>query len=414
VVAQWVALAVGAVMLAALVARTLPPRPLPAGVRADVDRDFTAEQQARAAAYQRATRPLGILAVLISSLWILVLGFTSLGSDWMRSVGTSAWAQVVLGLGAILVMGRLLTLPTSIRGRMLALRAGLATGSWRSWAWDQAKGLAVSLVLALAAAGGLVWVMGLLPQSWWWVAAVAAVALVVLLSFVLPVLVEPLFLRFRPLAPGEQRHELLALGERAEVEIADVLVADASRRTTALNAYVSGFGATRRVVVFDTLVERAPAGEVEVVVAHELGHVVHRDVAVGTAIAAVAAGLGVVALSLALSWGWLLERAGAAYGPTMLPLALALGTLAGLVASPLQAALSRRVEAHADRFALELASSTADPATVAATYSAMQRRLALDNLAPLRPNRLLYVWFATHPSVPERLALTRDWLARRD
>lgn len=405
-------LAVGAVLLAALVVRTLPPRPLPAGVRPDVDRDFSVAEQERAAAYQRATRPLGVLAVLISSLWMLVLGLTPMGADWVRAVGSGAWAQVVLGLGGILVAGRALTLPASARGRVLALRAGLATGSWAAWAWDQTKALVLSLVLALVAAGGLVWVMGLLPRSWWWVVAVAAAALVALLSFVLPVLVEPLFLRFRPLAPGEQRQQLLALGERAGVEVADVLVADASRRTTALNAYVSGFGATRRVVVFDTLLDRAPAGEVEVVVAHELGHVVHRDVPIGTAVAAGAAGLGVVGLSLVLSWDWLLERAGATPGPPVLPLVLALGTLAGLVTSPMQAALSRRVEADADRFALELASVTAEPAAVAATYAAMQRRLALDNLAPLQPNRLLYLWFATHPSVPERLALTRDWLAR--
>ena len=116
----------------------------------------------------------------------------------------------------------------------------------------------VSLVLALLALAALLWLVSARPQSWWWIGALGAAGLVVLLSFVLPLLVEPLFLRFRSLEPGPVRDDVLGLARTADLAVADVLVADASRRTTALNAYVSGFGPTRRVVVFDTLLRRTP------------------------------------------------------------------------------------------------------------------------------------------------------------
>src|SRR5690606_18534529 len=139
-------------------------------------------------------------------------------------------------------------------------------------------------------------------------AAVGAAALVVLLSFVLPMVVEPLFLRFAPMAAGPVRDRLVELARRAGTPVRQVLVADASRRSRAMNAYVSGLGPTRRVVAFDTLLS-APPPEVAAVVAHELAHARYRDVAAGTARGALVAATAVTGLYLLGRWPPLLRLA---------------------------------------------------------------------------------------------------------
>jgi STE24 endopeptidase len=412
------AVLVGGVVVLALAALFVVPwRTLPAGAPAvapDVGRDFSGAEQARSRGYHRAARPTSLASMAVSLLWTLGLGLTTWGADWVTNSANVAWAQVVLGLGSLLLAGRLLTLPFAVAGRRLALRAGLAAGSWRTWCLDVLKGTLLSLVITLAAAGALIGLARWRPGSWWWWAAAGAGVVVVLLSFILPVVVEPLFLRFSPLPEGAVRQDLLDLARRDGVVVADVLVADASRRTTALNAYVSGFGPTRRVVLFDTLLEQAPPAQTRLVVAHELGHVVNRDVVVGTAFAAVGAALTVLALSLALSWTWLLNRVGASgpADPAVLPLVLALAVLLGAVTAPAQSLVSRRVEARADVHALDLAAGS-DAAEAAHTYALMHKRLAVTNLADLTPNPLRYLWFASHPSTARRIALIRGWASLR-
>jgi STE24 endopeptidase len=181
-------------------------------------------------------------------------------------------------------------------------------------------------------------------------------------------------------------------------------VADASRRTRAVNAYVSGFGATRRIVVYDTLLERADPAEVRSVVAHELGHAKLRDVVTGTVLGALGAGASVIALYLLGYWTALLRRAGVASiaEPRSIALLLAVAAIAGLAAGPVQNLVSRRIEARADRHALAL---TDDPAT----FAAMQERLSALNLSDPDPNRIEYLLFASHPSTVERVAMARAY-----
>jgi STE24 endopeptidase len=180
-----------------------------------------------------------------------------------------------------------------------------------------------------------------------------------------------------------------------------VLVADASRRTTALNAYVSGFGATRRIVVYDTLLT-TPRPEVELVVAHELGHAAHDDVLSGTLVGALGAATGAVLL-FALS-GLVRRRTGIASmaDPRAAGVLLGLVSLAGVLSGPAQNVVSRHVEARADVHALDL---TRAPAT----FVAMQNRLASANLSDLSPDVVEYVLYASHPTAPERIALARAW-----
>jgi STE24 endopeptidase len=191
------------------------------------------------------------------------------------------------------------------------------------------------------------------------------------------------------------------------VPVRDVLVADASRRTTRVNAYVSGLGRTRRVVVYDTLVRASHQDELALVVAHELAHVRHRDVLWGTAASAVAAA-GAVLLAVVLFDRGSLDRLLGVEGlgdPLAAPGLLLLAAAGGLLAAPVANLASRWSEARADWVALEV---TRDPATAVA----VERRLALENRADLRPNRLLLALFASHPSTMARIAQAWLWAER--
>lgn len=271
--------------------------------------DFTPEHIARARALRRGVLPAVAGSWAVSTALLLALGLTSGGARLIGAFG-DAWALRVLGAAvSLVVLPQLLTLPFAARGRVVRARFGLVTQGWGGWALDQARGLLVSLPLALGALFAVYALAG--TTRWWWAwAAGGAAAVTFLLSFVAPLVFEPLFSTFTPMEPGPLRDALLALAARDGVRVRDVLVADASRRTTALNAYVSGYGRTRRIVAYDTLLGTASAREVELVVAHELGHVVHRDVPRGTAFGALGAALGVCVLAAVVSWGPLLSTAG--------------------------------------------------------------------------------------------------------
>jgi STE24 endopeptidase len=269
---------------------------------------------------------------------------------------------------------------------------------------DVLKGYAVSVVLGGLALLGFYALTRYVPRWWWAWGSGAAAVLVVLLSFILPVLVEPIFNKFTPMPDGPLRTELVAMAARDGVPVRDVLVADASRRTKAVNAYVSGLGPTRRIVVYDTLLEKTDPAEVRSVVAHELGHAKDQDVLTGTALGALGAAAAVVAVYLLGSWTGLLRLAGvdSIAEPRALPLVLAVAAVAGLVSGPAQSLVSRKVEARADAHALAL---TADPVT----FEAMQARLSTVNITDPDPNRLEHLHFGTHPSTVERMAAARAY-----
>ena len=393
------------VALGVALAVAVPWDPLPgADLDGDPSRDFTAEQIAREVAFHRAVRPWSYGSLVLGLLVAVALGLTRAGARVVAAMPGRWVGQVVLGTLALAVLGRLATLPLSARSEVVLRRYGLSTQTWATWLVDVAKGVLVGAALTSLALLALVALARRAPRTWWAWGAATTAALVVAGSFAYPLVVEPVFNRFQPLPAGELRTDLLALAERDGVDVDDVLVADASRRTTAVNAYVSGFGSSRRIVVYDTLVAQATPAEVRLVVAHELGHADEDDVLVGTLLGALGAAAAVVALALVLSWRPLLRRAGAdgMADPRVVPLVLALVSVASLLLAPASNVVSRRIEARADVHALDL---TRDPTTFVET----QKRLALSNLSDLDPHPLAYAFFATHPGVVERLALAREW-----
>jgi STE24 endopeptidase len=351
-----------------------------------------------------------ILADMLLGLAVVaVLAFTPAGQD---ALGIVDGLPAVLGaflLGVLIVgLSALVRLPLTVwLGLLHERRFGFSRESSAAFALDRLKGVTIGAVLTGAALAGLVFSARVFPSAWPLVAGAAAALLVLLLGFVAPVVLEPVFNRFRPLEDSALRDAVLRLADRSGVPVREVLVADASRRTTKLNAYVSGLGATRRVVLFDTLIESASEPEVLTVVAHELGHRRFRHVAFGTAIAMAGAAAYVLVLWALLSSQAVLDALGASGpgDPKLAAFAILAGSLLGLAAAPFQAALSRRWEYACDRFAL---AQTGDLGAFELAF----RQLAEANLPDPAPPRLFYLWFFSHPTIPERVAAARSSAAR--
>jgi STE24 endopeptidase len=346
-----------------------------------------------------------ILADLAIGLALLALvSLTAPGQALSAVVDPLPEALGALVLGAlVVVLSALVRLPLSIwLGLTHEREFGFSRQSGREYALDRVKAVGIGAGLTGLGMAGLTGAAALFPASWPVVAAVGAAVLVLLLSFVAPVLLEPVFNKFRPLEDSELRTAVMRLAADAGVPVREVLVADASKRTTKLNAYVSGLGTTRRVVLYDTLVETATTAEVLTVVAHELGHRRYRHVALGTAIAmAGSAGFVLVLWALLQDDGVkdAIDASGAG-DARVVPFVLLLGSLLGLLLAPLQAALSRSWEYACDRFAVE---QTGDLTAFESAFG----RLSEANLPDPAPPRLAYLWLFSHPTVPERLEAVR-------
>jgi STE24 endopeptidase len=414
------AAALGA-LLVVLVAVVTPWHPLPGGRAVpDPALDFTQRQIARSEAFSAALDPPAYAALAAGLILVLVLGLTPWGARLLgrvtrtvpvRSSASDAnpsprrQALRMVGVAVVLsALTQLVVLPFAAWSESVLRRYGLSTQGWGSWFTDRLTGFGVSLVIWIVALLGLHLLVHRFPRHWWAGAAVGGFLLVTAVSYAYPVAVEPLFNSFTSMPAGPLRTDLLRMAHADGVPVRDVLVADASKRTTELNAYVSGFGSTRRIVVYDTLLVSQSPKEVELVVAHELGHAKRNDVLTGTLVGGLGVAAGACVLYLVMTSPRLLRRAGvrSAADPRSTALLLAAVTVLAQAAGPAQNLVSRHIEARADVHALEL---TRDPAT----FVAMQRSLSLRNLDDLSPNPFAYALWNTHPSGPERIAMGRAW-----
>ncbi|HEX6662072.1 MAG TPA: M48 family metalloprotease [Gaiellaceae bacterium] len=365
---------------------------------------FSREQIERGRSYHRPLYLAAMAEIALDFALLALLSFTVLG-DHLYAL-TSGWPWWARGLAfslCVLALAAAVRLPIAFWAGYLHEHAwALSAQSLGGWSLDRLKGLAISLLLSTGALLALLVAAHVWPVAWPVIVATAAAFVVLTLSFIAPVVLEPLFGRFAPLADRELAESVQTLAACAGVPVSRILVVNASRRTHKLNAYVSGLGRTRRLVLFDTLLAAASPQEVHLVVAHELGHRRARHVAKATLLGMLAAAAFVVGLWAFLRWPALRSALGAtgAGDPRIVPFLLLLGSALGLLASPLGASFSRRWERQADAFSLEL---TRDPETFESTH----RRLALMNLADLAPPRLLYLTSFTHPTPPERIAAAR-------
>lgn len=359
---------------------------------------FRPAELERARDYAGGQRLIGLGAIAAQGA-VLVLLVVRPPRATMRALeratrGRKAVATALAGGGLVLAVS-VAALPFAAVAHERAVDFGKSTQSWGGWIEDQLKSLAIAVVLAAAGAALFTALMRRFPRHWWLPGTAAVIGLVVLFAWLTPVVLDPVFNRYSDLPPGRTRTDVEELARRAGVDVGDVLTVDASRRTTGANAYVVGLGHTKRVVLYDTLLRRFSPAQVRVVVAHELGHVKHRDVPRGILwVAIVAPGAMLLVMLLTTRWS---ARAGTVPGTAAsLPafaLALSLVVFAATIVSN---QLSRAVEASADAYALELTGE-------APAFIGMERRLARVNLSDPDPPRLYQELFATHPSVVERI-----------
>src|SRR5919197_1873154 len=357
-------------------------------VRAEALSFFSEGEVARARAYHGPLYWAGAAEVAIEAGVLGALVWSSVGAA-LDPGSLPWWGRTPAYAAIVVVASAAARAPLALWiGFIRERRWGFSTQRWPSWVADLAKAVGVNIFLTAAALLDLVGLARALP-GWWAAPAAAAFAFAaLLLSFVAPVVLEPLFNRYSPLQDAALAAELRGLAARAGLPVREVLVQDASRRTRKANAYVSGLARTRRVVVSDTLLEEASPAEMRRVVAHELGHRRDRHVLLGTLLAMVGAVTATVVV-----WALLGTRVA---DPHQVPLVLLLALGIGLTSLPAVTAVSRRWERAADRYSLEL---TGDRTA----YETAFRRLARTNLTDLDPPRLLYLLLFTHPTPPERL-----------
>ncbi len=397
---------VGGVAFVVIALLLVPWHPVPGGTPSPVPAEsvFSAEQIARAEEFSRWARVWSWSSLAVSLVVALVIGFSSWGRRLVNRLPGWWWVRIFLAVAVIELIGRIITLPFAVLLRRRVLDYGLSTQSWGGFALDMVKHEAVTIVVTSLLLIVLVGCARRWQRAWPAVAGGLLGVLVLAGSFVYPVVIEPLFNTFTPLPDGPLRTQILALAEQEDVPVDDVLVADASRRTTTLNAYVSGFGSTRRVVLYDNLVNDVPQDEVLSVVAHELGHAKHDDVLTGSLLGAAGAVFGVGLLALVV--GAVGERRSLSMrDPAVAPLVLALLALGTLLSSPIENGISRLIETRADVDALEV---THD----ADSFVEVQRQLALRSLADPTPPAWSQLWFGSHPTGLTRIAIAHQLAGR--
>ena len=358
---------------------------------------FDSAEIERAEDYRDLQRLLGLGSLALSGavLVVLALGRPRSARRLLDRLGRRpVLGAAAAGAGLTIVIA-VVGLPLGAIAHERAVDYGLSTQTFLAWLGDEAKGTAIAAVLTAAGAAILLALIRRLPRAWWAVTAGGIVAYVVVSQALAPVVLAPLFNDFERLPDGPARTEVLELAERADVDVGEIYEIDASRRSTALNAYVSGLGPTKRVVVYDNLLAGVERPALRSVLAHELGHAHNDDIWRGIAFVAIVAPLGLLLVKLG---GTALARRGEAEPgtPASLPAyGLAIGVVS-LVLGVAGAQLSRAVEAEADAFALRL---TDDPEALVD----LQTRLAETNLSDPDPPAWSQFLFGSHPTTLERI-----------
>ncbi len=365
------------------------------------------EKQKQAREYARIRRRLWLLETLTSAVYLLVwlfFGWAKSLAGWLRTFIANEWLLV---LGFIVVFGgiaSLLELPLGYySGYVLPHRFGQSTQNFKGWLVDQLKGLLIGAPLGLILLE-LVYLALRLTGGWWWLWTGAGILVFsVILSNLAPILIMPLFNKFVPLGDehADLAERLLKLAERTHTKVRGVYKFDMSRRTKAANAALTGLGSTRRIVLGDTLINEFSPDEIETVLAHELGHHVHKDIPILMAFGTIMTMGGLYLASLALHWA-------AGYfgfaGPADIAGLPALGAVLGafgLLTQPLDNAFSRWRERMADEYALK---STGKAQAFATAFV----RLANQNLGEVDPEKWVVFMFYDHPTLRERIQMASE------
>jgi len=366
------------------------------------------EKQKQAKQYAHIRRRLWLVETILSAIYALLwlfLGWSTALTTWLSTFTANQWILIAL---YIIIFGgiySILTLPLGYySGFVLPHRFGQSNQSFKDWVIDQFKGLAIGAPLALILLELLYLALRVTGDMWWLWAAAGMLLFTVLLANLAPILIMPLFNKFIPL--GEEHKELadrlLDLARRANTKVKGVFKYDMSKRTNAANAALTGIGNTRRIVVGDTLIKEFSIDEIETVLAHELGHHVHRDIPVLIAFGTISTTLSLYIASLVLNWAVVYFGFSSPADIAAFPVLMLIFGAYGLITMPIENAVSRWRESMADDYALE---STGKTEAFASAFT----RLANQNLGEVDPEKWVIWMFYTHPPLGERIEKANNW-----
>ena len=366
------------------------------------------ERQRQAKEYARIRRRLWLVDTIFSAIYALLwlfLGWATALRDWLTTFTTNPWLLVPLFVAIFGGIYFVISLPLSYySGFVLPHRFGQSNQTLNDWVIDQIKGLAIAAPLGLILLELLYFALRATGDLWWLWAAVGMLIFSVLLSNLAPILIMPLFNKYIPL--GDEHKELadrlLDLARRANTKVRGVFKFDMSKRTKAANAALTGIGNTRRIVLGDTLIDEFSTDEIETVLAHELGHQVHRDIPFLITFGAISTTLSLYLASLALNWA---IRYFGFTGPPDIAAFPALGLILGaygLITMPIDNAVSRWRESMADDYALEVTGKNE-------AFASAFTRLANQNLGEVDPEKWVVLMFYSHPPLGERIAKAQQW-----
>jgi len=366
------------------------------------------EKQKQAKQYARIRRRLWVVDTLFSAVYFLAwiyLGWAIALRTALSVITTNEWLLVPLFVAVFGGIFFLLNLPLGYySGFILPHRFGQSNQTLKDWIVDQLKGLALGAPLGLILLELLYLALRVTGDLWWLWAAGGLLVFNVLLINLAPILIMPLFNKYVPLGDEHQElaERLLKLAERARTKVRGVFKYDMSRRTKSANAALTGIGNTRRIVLGDTLINEFSTDEIETVLAHELGHHVHRDIPVLVTFGILSTTLGLYVASLGLNWA--IDSFGF-LSPADIAALPALGLLFGIYdffTMPLNNAISRWREGLADDYALQ---ATGKNEAFASAFT----RLANQNLGDVDPEKWVVFMFYSHPPLGERIEKARRW-----
>jgi STE24 endopeptidase len=366
----------------------------------------------KATRYHRLARRAAVLSTLLAAAILVALLYSGASVALRHLAFTLAAPNSVLTVAAyVLILSivfDIVLLPLSVyRGFVLEHRYGLSTETLGHWLKDHVKSVLIGVLFAQIGAGFVYYTLRQWP-AYWWLAAGAGYSLVtIVLVNLAPVLLLPLFFTFKPLGSEALRQRLTALAAKAGTRIMGVYEWKLSDRTKKANAALTGLGNTRRILLSDTLLADYSDEEIEVILAHELAHHVHRDIWT-TVLYDIALTLaGFVAAHVTLQFAVPRFDLSGPADPAGMPVLLLTAGAVGLIAKPVLNAVSRSHERRADAYALAM---TTNPGA----FITAMRRLGQQNLAEDNPSPLVQAFFYTHPPIKQRLKAASDMIPVRD
>lgn len=359
--------------------------------------------------YNRIRRWLGISDFAVGSVFLVALLATG-WTGWLRDLAYRMGFQnyslsVFMYLLLLLVISKVLTVGLDVYGFRLERRYSLSTQRFRSWLWDEVKGFLVGLVLGAVVVELLYFTLRQWPQHWWLLAWVLFMGLFVILAQLAPVVLFPIFYKFEPLEDEELRRRLVVLSERAGTRVRGVYRWKLSEKSKKANAALTGLGATRRIILADTLLDNYSPDEIEAVLAHELGHHVHRHILKSIFVQAAITLLGFWAANFALHYAVDQHMFEELSDFANLPLLALVSIVLSFLLMPALNAYSRFNERQADRYAFESIPNVKP-------FISSMNKLAEQNLAERTPSKWVEWFFHSHPAISRRLAAAESWASK--